>query len=286
MPLGMHFYASLESVMQDESTLGYFSVNKRAWREMNLNGVLFLDGCPVLYLKEYARPFTEQERLYYHKLFWNQGVANILILADPEYIYIYSGLAKPTKNDWDEPATEKALVEKMTLADYARRLHALLHSLATGRYYEIAENQQKFDPVQAVDARLLGNLRNLRDALIQGDEGLEISIAHALIGRVLFLCYLLDRDIFTITKPDNICTGTARFFELLEKQGVPCRSCWITAKKKIGLKQTSPSFTTLIFSKMKFLLGRPSVVSSGTPPGKAGEANNLLKNSFKNCRGY
>ena len=215
-PSGMHFHASLESVMQDEYLIGYFSVIKRAWREMKLDGVLFLDGRPVLYLNEHARPFTVRERLLQQRLFWNQGVANVLVLADPTSVYIYSGLARPAKDDTDESAAENALVETLPLADYVRRIQSLHHALATGHYYET--HQSHFDPGQAVDAKLLNNLRALRDELTKGDERLEIQKAHALIGRMLFLCYLLDREIFSIDKSKGSRTGTVRFTELLEKR--------------------------------------------------------------------
>ncbi|MFH1934669.1 MAG: N-6 DNA methylase [Pseudomonadota bacterium] len=217
-PPGMRFYASLESVMQDEYLLGYFSVIKRAWREMELDGVLFLDGLPVLYLKEYARPLTIQERLLQQQLFWNQGVANVLVLADPTSVYIYSGLARPAKDDSDQSAAENALVETLALTDYVRRIQSLYHSLATGHYYACEANQSHFDPGQAVDARLLDNLRSLRDALTQEPERLDTQKAHALIGRVLFLCYLFDREIFSIDKSESSLTGTVRFTELLEKR--------------------------------------------------------------------
>ena len=215
-PLGMHFYASLESVLQDDSILGYFSVIKRAWREMKLDGVLCLDGRPVLYLKEYARPFTNQERLFQQRLFWNQGVANILVLADPTTVYIYSGLARPAKDDTDEAAAEEALVETIPLIDYVNHIQSFYHAVATGHYYE--KHQSHFDPDQAVDARLLDNLRTLRDTLTQGTEKLNIQKAHALIGRVLFLCYLLDRKIFSIELSKGSRTGTACFTEFLENR--------------------------------------------------------------------
>ena len=183
---------------------------------MKLDGVLFLDGYPVLYLKEYARPFTIQERLFQQRLFWNQGVANVLVLADPTSVTIYSGLAGPAKDHTDPSAVENALVDILSLADYTSRIQSLYHALATGYYYEA--HQSHFDPSRAVDARLLDNLRVLRDALTQGSERLDAQKAHALIGRVLFLCYLLDREIFSIDNSEGSRTGVVHFTELLEKQ--------------------------------------------------------------------
>jgi len=183
---------------------------------MKLDGVLFLDGRPVLYLKEHARPLTIRERLLQQRLFWNQGVATVLVLADPTSVYIYSGLARPAKDDTDQSAAENALVETLALTDYVRSIQSLHHALATGHYYEA--HQSHFDPGQAVDARLLDNLRALHDALTEGDERLDTQKAHALIGRVLFLCYLLDREIFPIDRSKGSRTGTVRFTELLEKR--------------------------------------------------------------------
>jgi len=184
---------------------------------MKLDGVLCLDGRPILYLKEYARPFSTAERLLQQRLFWNQGVANVLVLADPTSVHIYSGLAHPAKDHTDQSAVKNILVQTLTLTDYVHRIQSLHHGLATGHYYET--HQSHFNPRQAVDARLLDNLRVLRNALIQGHDRIEdTQKAHAFIGRVLFLCYLLDREIYSIGKSNGNRTGTTRFTELLEKQ--------------------------------------------------------------------
>lgn len=217
-PSGMRFYASFESVMQDEDLLGYFSVVKRAWREMKLDGALFLDGRPVLYLKEYSQPSSVKERLFQQRLFWNQGVANILVLADPTSVNIYSGLVPPIKDNTDQSVAEYALVETLALADYVRSIQILYHSLATGKYYEDDLRQGYFDTSQSVDERLLDNLRALRDDLIDGEDGLDTKNAHAFIGRALFLCYLLDRGIYSVSQSKGGDTGTAHFTQSLKKQ--------------------------------------------------------------------
>ncbi|MDY6837477.1 MAG: N-6 DNA methylase [Thermodesulfobacteriota bacterium] len=171
-----------------------------------------------MYLKEYSRPFPTRERLLQQRLFWNQGVANVLVLADPTSVHIYSGLARPAKDHTDQSALENMLVQPpLALTDYVHLLQSLHHALATGHYYETHQNH--FDPRQAVDASLLDSLRDLRNALIQGDDRIDdTQRAHAFVGRVLFLCYLLDREIYSIGKSNGNRTGTTRFTELLEKQ--------------------------------------------------------------------
>ena len=214
-PPGMVFYPSLESLQRDVSLLGYISVIERAWREMNLDGVLCLDGRPILYLKEHSRPFSSSERIVMQRRFWNQGVANILVMADPTTVCIYSGLAKPPRDQSNEER-EIALVETLKQTDYVQRIESFYHDLATGHYYEAEARKQYFDPAQSVDSWLLDNLRALRDALVEGEDRLEIKNAHAFIGRILFLCYLLDRGIIFVAKRDIKRTGTMLLTEILE----------------------------------------------------------------------
>ena len=220
-PAGMVFYNSLEAVRSDVNLLGYVSVIERAWKEMKIHGVLCLDTRPVLYLKEHRRPFSIRERIRLQKLFWNQGVANILVLADPTSVYLYSGLTKPQNDQTIGDKEENALIETLSLADYTQRIQTLYHDLATGHYYE--KKQSCFDPDQTVDSWLLDNLRALRNALILGDEGLNTKEAHAFIGRVLFLCYLLDRGIVSIGTPAPGHSATMLLANLLDDSSCDSR---------------------------------------------------------------
>lgn len=219
-PAGMVFYDSLASVRNDINLLGYVSVVERVWKEMKLCGVLCMDSRPILYLKDHRRPFSSRERVRLKKLFWNQGVANILVLVDPTSVYIYSGLTKPQNEQSNGDAAENALIETLNHADYVQRIQTLFHDLATGHYYE--KKRPFFDPDQTVDSWLLDNLRSLRNALIRGDERLNTKQAHAFIGRTLFLCYLLDRGIVPIGSPDPGCTATMLLAKKLEE--LPSRS--------------------------------------------------------------
>jgi hypothetical protein len=154
-------------------------------------------------------------------LFWNQGVANILVLADPTTVYIYSGLKDPQNELSDKNVDEHSLIETLKLADYVQRIRTLFHDLATGHYYE--EKKRAFNPDQTVDAWLLDNLRALRNVLIDGNNGLSPSAAHAFIGRVLFLCYLLDRGIVSIGQPESGMCATALLARRLENDSFDVR---------------------------------------------------------------
>ncbi|MDZ7665095.1 MAG: hypothetical protein U5K27_07165 [Desulfotignum sp.] len=56
----------------------------------------------------------------------------------------------------------------------------------------------------------------MRNALIKGENRLSPMVAHAFIGRVLFLCYLLDRGIVSIGTPSQGQSPTMLFAQNLE----------------------------------------------------------------------
>lgn len=214
-PGGMTFFDSIASVRGDSSLLGYMSVIERAWRGMDLDGALCTDNRPILYLKTFDQPSSPQDRVKLQRLFWNQGVANVLVLADPQSVYIYSGLAKPA-DESKESENEDALVQTLAYVDYVQNIKLFQYALATGHYYTEAENLKYFDPNDSVDSWLLDNLRSLRDALIKGDGAVEIKNAHAFIGRILFTCYLLDRGIISIGQTESKQTVTMSLAARLE----------------------------------------------------------------------
>ncbi|MGC8495270.1 MAG: N-6 DNA methylase [Syntrophobacteraceae bacterium] len=207
-PVGMAFFDSLDAVRRDESLLGYMSSIERAWKWMGLSGVLCLDNRPILYLKTFEQPSRSEERVNLQRLLWNQGLANILVLADPVSVYIYSGLARPMHEDLGKD-NDEALVRTVAYSDYVQNVLSFQHGLATGHFYD--EKRSAFDPRDSVDTYLLENLRSLRDAIVKADKdgaGLGIKHAHAFIGRILFLCYLLDRRIYSIGQSGQGASGT------------------------------------------------------------------------------
>jgi hypothetical protein len=213
----MFFFDSPEAVCQaardDQVLLGQLPVVERAWESLDLDGVLFSHGRPLLYLKESSRPFEFHERIRLHRLFWNQGVANVLVLADPSNVYVYSALAWPEKEGTTQ---ERALVETLECAAYAQSTKAFFTSLDTGLYYQ--EHKDRFQPDATVDEYLLEQLNELCDKLTGEDPRLPKAMAHGLLGRLLFVCYLLDREIVTLADAkDNRRKGAARLAARIEQ---------------------------------------------------------------------
>ena len=198
-PQGFHYYRSKREVVRDGTLLAYQHLLLRAWKEMDLTAVLTLNGIPTVYLCDRKRPIIPAEAANIHRQFWNQGVATVLLLRDPERVRVFSSMTKPiealtaTQDEIDD-----RLVEEINLATLVSWLERFYLRLGTGQYYS-GRNEVKFDPKQGVDAYLIDNLGAVRDKLTEGKQGLEPSVAHAFLGRILFTCYLCDRGIIELS---------------------------------------------------------------------------------------
>ncbi|MCI5129471.1 MAG: hypothetical protein D3907_13505, partial [Candidatus Electrothrix sp. AUS3] len=196
LPEGIKFYTSSEEIAQEPGLSAYSHLLGKAWRDFKLTGVVCVSGIPTLYLRCFSEPLDAAEATDYHRRFWNQGIATVLVLADPKNVRLYSGLAIP-ENPQQRKSVAKSLIEKIPLADYALRIQNFYFQLATGNYYQ--QNSDKFDTKQSVDTYLLDNLGALRDEISAGPCGLKKFEAHTFLARVLFSSYLIDRSIIDLS---------------------------------------------------------------------------------------
>lgn len=203
---GLVYLASVNEAKANSSLLAYVRIIERAWEDFALTGVLCVDAIPTIYFKEVAHPLPEKELNDLHRRFWNQGVAQTLVVADPRTVRIFSGLAKPQKDD--APLTDKTtLVKELARLEFAQQIDSFCQANANGAWY--TEHAQHYQSGSSVDAYLLDNLVTLRDLLTKGKEGkhkLPPRTAHGLIGRVLFVCYLVDRRIYRF--PEDVHTDS------------------------------------------------------------------------------
>jgi len=164
---------------------------KRAWEQMSLDGILLVEGKPTVYLKEVSQ-LRQSDIRRYQRFIWNQGMATILICATPTDIHIYSGLAKPTPDD-EEFKKSTCLVEILNRASQALEVSLLVRRIETGQIY--VDHPQSFDRESAVDQYLLRNLREAAQQLHAIRPALPYTTIHSLLGRAIFICYLVDRKI-------------------------------------------------------------------------------------------
>jgi len=196
-PQGFRYYGKPREVLRDDTLLPYQHLVLRAWKEMKLTAVLTLSGIPTVYLCDRKRPLAPADAAEIHRQFWNQGVATVLLLRDPEKVRVFSSMTKPIKaSTATQDEIDDRLVEEINFATLVSWLERFYLRIGTGQYY--GDNEAKFDPQQGVDAYLIDNLGAVRNELTQGDDGLKPPVAHAFLGRLLFTCYLCDRGIIEL----------------------------------------------------------------------------------------
>ena len=197
-PRGFRYYRSRRDLSNSSDVLAYQHILLRAWDEMRLSGVLTLNGIPTVYLRDEEKPLSPRVAADVHRQFWNQGIASILLLRDPQMVRVFSSMTKPVNPAIaTEADIEDRLVEKLKLAALASWAERFYVQLGTGHYYS-GTRESKFNPEEAVDAYLLSNLAVVRDTLVD-QGGLAPQFAHAFLGRLLFTCYLCDRGIIELS---------------------------------------------------------------------------------------
>ena len=226
-PRGFCYYRSRQEILRAPELFAYQHMLLRAWEEMDLSGVLTLDGIPTVYVRDEDKPITARRAAEVQGQFWNQGIATVLLLRDPNSARVFSSMTAPvdpataTEADIDQRLVET--IDLATQASWAARLEKLYLRIGTGAFYR--EHETKFDPEQTVDSYLLENLAAVRDELVK--QGLKPQFAHAFLGRLLFTCYLCDRGILKLSNhfPGQPWT---HLHELLAASGDPCAALYDT----------------------------------------------------------
>lgn len=184
------FVASTAELSAPGTNASQGHVLRRAFDLLKLDGVLCTDNAPLVYFKQVKRIETaEVSRL--HRTFWNHGGAPILVLVAQDEVHIYSGLVRPVP-----PATRggpiPGLVE--TLDRTSAGLREFLPAVESGEFFR--RHQKAFNPAHRVDRDLLDNLHATREKLIAESTGsVDITVLDGLLCRLVFACYLFDREV-------------------------------------------------------------------------------------------
>ena len=115
-----------------------------------------------------------------HKAIWNLNESPIVIIIENNAIEIYNGynLNKETK-----------LLERIGGADKLSDFDYF--ELVTGKTWE--KYQKDLSQKNRVDYKLLDNIEAAQEMMFQ--QGLERTLANALIGKIIFYRYLIDRKV-------------------------------------------------------------------------------------------
>lgn len=205
---------------------------RRAFDRMELDGVLCLQNSPLVYFKEVDRIQPQQVRLLQRR-FWNQGLAPILVLIDPQDVHIYSGLTLPPDDD-DDIHQHHRLVRTLNRVTEAAELRHFVLSVESGEFFR--RHEKSFDPKQRVDRYLLRNLKAAREKLAEASESqLDPHILDALLCRLVFTCYLFDRRIIGESYLRSLgIFGAANLRDVLKRPRQEARSLLYALFKRLG----------------------------------------------------
>lgn len=167
-----------------------------------------------------------------HRLTWNQSVAPFLIVHTPVGVRLYSGFDYEAGDPSDSGPRRGLLDACVAFEAVAQQLDAFrADRIDDGTIWR--EWGKQVDPTRRVDGRLLDSLTALSERLIEdaepAEKELRRKIAHALIGRFVYLRYLRDREILTdarlrswnLDPQELFCreVRTAAFHELGDRLG-------------------------------------------------------------------
>ncbi len=194
-----HYY-SLEGPPPDDETAHIF----RAARDINVKGIYVFETSPGTDTENLLPPHpavyitkadTQEQAREVHRKLWNLSHAPFIIILLPQQLRVYTGF-----NYAEDPSEDVGLLEEIShnkLRDLENLNYLLSNfnatAIDTGRVW--AKYSKELNVHNRVDERLLENLKRLGEALQQ--YGLHDRVAHALIGKYIYLRYLRDRGILT-----------------------------------------------------------------------------------------
>jgi len=157
----------------------------------------------TVYFKFEQTPPAEDVVSQWRREVWNEGFAPLLWVISPQRIDLYNGFGTPVK---DGDAQKHLIGRFETIEASLHQLDELAGRLAieTGQFWA---NAPTVDRKTSVDQKLLSDLAFLERDLVAGN--LARSATQALIGRVIFTQYLIDREIVSATRLRKVCGHTA-----------------------------------------------------------------------------
>jgi len=167
---------------------------RRLFSDLKVDAVLCLDNRPSVCVKD-ARTLSQSQIEDLRRKLWNLGTTTLLVLETERDVQVFSTIAKPVHGDETGVAARlpNETIEDLEDVILALSLQRLIRRIETGAIYR--EHKSLFDSQASVNRRLLDNLKTLRNLISPQKTKISYQRAHALIGRFLFSCYLLDRGI-------------------------------------------------------------------------------------------
>src|SRR4051812_6897412 len=155
---GSWFLANDSEIEKHQELIPYSHYLRQAWIELNLSGVLCVDGRPAVYLCE-ATHFTPDQKRERHRFAWNQGLVPLLIFVTPNYVEVHSTAKMPARGPEGGGLFDSGLSSLIphlgNIAEAIEIAH-FVRSVETGQFFQ--DHAAFFPPDETVDRCLLKNL--------------------------------------------------------------------------------------------------------------------------------
>lgn len=163
-------------------------------KDVGVDAVVCVEGRPTVCIKD-GRHLDDVAVEKIRRQLWNLGATTLLVVERTNKVLVFSTFSKPTKEDdqGEKALLKEETIERLETVELALRLRQLVRRIETGTIYR--EHKPLFNSSDTVDELLLDNLKATRNLLSPTKSRDGYRRAHALIGKFLFSCYLLDRGI-------------------------------------------------------------------------------------------
>lgn len=168
---------------------------RRLFDDIELDAVLCVEARPTVCIKD-ARDLADDAVEALRRKLWNLGATTLLVAERETEVQLFSTFTKPARPD-EKGVTAPILTDEtiscLEGAELALRLQQLVRRVETGAIYR--DHPAQFNATHSIDEVLLEALGATRDLICPTPSVDGYRRAHALIGRFLFSCYLIDRGI-------------------------------------------------------------------------------------------
>jgi hypothetical protein len=208
------FFTAKSELNEAKGDASQSHVLRRAFDLLELDGILCTENVPLVYFKE-IKTVRPEDVLILHRRFWNHGGAPIMVLITADDVHIYSGLVRPAPQP-NPDGSVPGLVEILKRTSTA--LQEFLPAVESGEFFR--RHERSFNPIHRVDRELLNNLESTRQSLLLTTIGhLDPRVIDVLLCRLVFACYLFDREIIGESYLEGVgATGAVHLRDVLSLQ--------------------------------------------------------------------
>ena len=186
-------------------TLGEEATANGRFRSFKPNGKWRGESALTVYFKLEPEPPSEERIATWRREIWNEGQSPLLWVISQNKINLYNGFARP-RTAGDAKASRLRTFAKLAGKLEELDLLAGRFAMETGRFWE-HDAAKRVHRRTSVSQQLSSDLASLERDLLQG--GMVRLDAQGLIGRSIFVQYLVDREIATPEFLNELCGRNA-----------------------------------------------------------------------------